>query len=151
MEVDDEARPSTQLHGRNRRKTSQNSRTQNRAKILQKSKKNKNILHTWRRDSITKISYIDGNQTSTRCGNRTNILPLFERLGRISHNLSTILLHLKHTTPPKRLNLNQGVEEGWLECLSLHQPLGFIYSEIKRLQCPCGLKGKLHLMNGNLV
>jgi hypothetical protein len=112
MEVDDEAHPSTQLHGRNQRKTSQISRTQNRVKILRKSQKKKNGLHTWRRDSITKISYIDENQTSTRCGNCPNILPLFGRLGRISHNLSTLLLHLKHTTPPKRLNLNQGVEEG---------------------------------------
>jgi hypothetical protein len=39
MEVDDETHPSTQLHGRNRRKTSQISRTQNQTKILQKSQK----------------------------------------------------------------------------------------------------------------
>jgi hypothetical protein len=101
--------------------------------------------------SITKISYIGKNQMSTRCGNRLNILLVFGRLGRISHNLFTFLLHLKHTTPLKRLNLNQGVEEGWLKCLHLHQPLGSIYSENKILECPCGLKGKLHLMRGNLV
>jgi hypothetical protein len=97
------------------------------------------------------ISYIDENQTSTRCENCPNILPLFGRLRRISHNLSTLLLHLKHTTPPKRTNLNQGVEEGWLKCILLRQPLGSIYSENKKLECPCGPKGKLHLMKGNLV
>jgi hypothetical protein len=101
MEVDDEARPSTQLHGRNQRKTSQISRTQNWAKVLQKSQKKKNGLHTWRRDSIIKISYIDKNQTSTRCGNRLNILPLFGRLERIPHNLSTPLTFEAHNTTKK--------------------------------------------------
>jgi hypothetical protein len=124
MEVDDGVHPSTQLHGKNRRKTSQISRTQNQAKILRKSQNKKNGLHTWRQDSITKISYIDENQPFTRCGNHPNILSLFERFGRISHNLSTLLLHLMHTTPQKRLNLNQGVEEGWLKCLPLHQSFG---------------------------
>jgi hypothetical protein len=70
-------------------------------KIRQKYSKNhrkrKNRLHTWREDSITKFSYIDENQTPTRYGNHLNILPLFGRLVRISHNLSTLLLHLKHT------------------------------------------------------
>jgi hypothetical protein len=102
MEVDDGVHPSTQLHGKNRRKTSQISRTQNRAKILRKSQNKKNGLHTWRQDSITKISYIDENQPFTRCGNHPNILSLFERFGRISHNLSTLLLHLMHTTPQKK-------------------------------------------------
>jgi hypothetical protein len=41
MEVDDEAHPSTQLHRRNQRKTPPNSRMKNRAKILQKTKKEK--------------------------------------------------------------------------------------------------------------
>jgi hypothetical protein len=88
---------------------------------------------------------------STRCGNHLNILPHFRRLERISHNLSTLLLHLNHTTQPKWLNLNQGVEERWLKCLPLHQPLGSTYIENKRLECPYGLKGKWHLMKGNLV
>jgi hypothetical protein len=88
---------------------------------------------------------------SIRYKNHSNILPLFERLGGISHNLSTLLLYLKHTTPPKKLNLNQGVVERWLKCLPLHQPLGSIYSENKRLECPCELKGKLYLMKDNLV
>jgi hypothetical protein len=96
MEVDDEAHPSMQIHGRNQRETSQISRTQNQVKILQKSQKKKNGLHTWRRDSVTKISYIDENKTSIRCGNYPNIPSLFRRLGRISHNLSTLLLHLKY-------------------------------------------------------
>jgi hypothetical protein len=61
MEVDDEAHPSTQLHRRNRRKTSQISRAQNLVKILQKSQKKKNGLHSWRQDSITNIRYIDEN------------------------------------------------------------------------------------------
>jgi hypothetical protein len=66
-------------------------------KILQISQKKKNGLDTWRLDSIIKISYIDENKISTRCGNHPNILPLFGIFGRISHNLSTLLLHLKHT------------------------------------------------------
>jgi hypothetical protein len=41
MEVDDEAHPITQLHGRNQRKTPPNSRIKNRAKKLQKSRKQK--------------------------------------------------------------------------------------------------------------
>jgi hypothetical protein len=151
MEVDDETHPTTQPHRRNRRKTFQISRTQNRMKILRKSQKKKNGQHTLRRDSITKNNCIDENQISTRCGNQSNILQLFQTLGRISHNLSTLLLHLKHTTPPKSLNLNQGVEEGWPKCLPLHLPLGSIYSENKRLECLCGLKGKLHVMKGNLI
>jgi hypothetical protein len=42
LEVEDEAHPSTQIHGRNRRKTPPNSQMKNRAKILQKSQKKKN-------------------------------------------------------------------------------------------------------------
>jgi hypothetical protein len=124
MEVDDETRTSTQLHERNQRKKLLKSQEHKiRRKYSKNHTKKKNGMHTWRLDSIIKISYIDKNQTSTRYGNHTNILPLFKRLRRISHNLSTLLLHLKHTTPPKRLNLNQGVEEGWLKCLPLHQLL----------------------------
>jgi hypothetical protein len=127
MEVEDEARPRTQLHGRNQRKTSQISRTQNRAKILQKSQKKKNVLHTQRRDSITNISYINENQTSTRCGNRLNILSLFGRLRRISHNLSTLLLHLKHTTPPKKAKSKPRCGGGMAELLFSPPALGVLF------------------------
>jgi hypothetical protein len=58
MDVDDEAHPSTQLYGRNQRKTP-NSWMKNQAKILQKSQKTKMIHTTWRQDSCTKISYIE--------------------------------------------------------------------------------------------
>jgi hypothetical protein len=37
LEVDDDAHPSTQTHGRNQRKTPPNSWMKNRVKILQKS------------------------------------------------------------------------------------------------------------------
>jgi hypothetical protein len=59
LEVDDEAHPSNQIHGRNQRKTPSNSRIKNHAKILQKSRKRKMIHTTLRRDSRTKIGYID--------------------------------------------------------------------------------------------
>jgi hypothetical protein len=41
LEVDDEAHPRTQIHGRNQRKTHPNSRMKNWAKILPKSQKEK--------------------------------------------------------------------------------------------------------------
>jgi hypothetical protein len=48
LEIDDEAHPRTQIHGRNRRKTHPNLRMKNRTKILQKSQKRKMIHTTWR-------------------------------------------------------------------------------------------------------
>jgi hypothetical protein len=50
LEVDVEARPSTQIHGSNQRKNSVNSRMKIWAKILQKSQKRKMTHTTWRRD-----------------------------------------------------------------------------------------------------
>jgi hypothetical protein len=45
LEVDDEARPSTQTHVRNQRKTPPNTRMKNQAKILRKTQKRK-MIHT---------------------------------------------------------------------------------------------------------
>jgi hypothetical protein len=59
MEVDDYAHPSTQLHGRNKEKAPPNLQMKNQVKILQKSQKRKMIRSTWRRDSRTKIGYIE--------------------------------------------------------------------------------------------
>jgi hypothetical protein len=41
--------------------------------------------------------------------------------------------------------------EEWLNACFSTNPWGPIYSENKRLECPYGLKGKLHLMKGSLV
>jgi hypothetical protein len=149
MEVDGEAHPSTQLHARNQRKPSQISRTQNRAKILWKSQKKRATHLEMRFNHKDQLYWWKSNVY--KVWKPPEYPPTLWKMGRISHILSTLLLHLKHTTPPKWLNLNQGVEEGWLKCLPLHQPLGSIYSENKRLECPCGPKRKLHLMKGNLV
>jgi hypothetical protein len=51
-------------------------------KYLWKSWKRKTLQHEEGDDLIQKHSYIDVNQEFTRCGNHSDILPLFERLGR---------------------------------------------------------------------
>jgi hypothetical protein len=43
------------------------------------------------------------------------------------------------------------VGEGWLNACFSTNPWGPIYRESKRLECPYGLKGNLHLMKGSLV
>jgi hypothetical protein len=70
MEVDDEARPSTQIYGRNQRKTYQISRTQNRVKILQKSQKKKtgctlvDDIQSQRSAILMKIKLLQGVKTA---------------------------------------------------------------------------------------
>jgi hypothetical protein len=51
-------------------------------RCLRKSRKWKILQPKIGDDSIQKDSYIDANQESTRCGNHSNILPLFGRSGR---------------------------------------------------------------------
>jgi hypothetical protein len=116
-------------------------------KYLRKSRKWKIFQLIERGDSIQTHGCIDVNQEFTRCGNHPNILPVFERFGRSLTSLLSSLRHEVHQHLPKWRPKAKGVEEG---CLP-QQPYGSIYSVNKRLECPCGLKGKLHLMKGSLV
>jgi hypothetical protein len=98
-------------------------------------------------DSTQKDNYIDANQEFTRCGNHPNILPLFGRLGR---SFISLLSSLRHEAQPHLAKCRpkaKGVGEGYLP----EQPYGSIYSKNKRLECPCGLKRKLHLIKSSLI
>jgi hypothetical protein len=70
-----------------------------------------------------------------------------------SHSLEdwgdlSLLYNLKHThTLAKMKPKAKGLGEG---CLP-QQPYGSIYRENKRLECPYGLNGKLHLIKDSLV
>jgi hypothetical protein len=44
-------------------------------------------------DSTQKDKYIDGNQEFARCGNQSNILPLF---GRLVKSLTSFISSLRH-------------------------------------------------------
>jgi hypothetical protein len=68
LEEDDGARPSSQIHGRNK-KTPQNTKKKFGPKMPPKITKMENIAAQDMRYSIQKDRYIDANQESTRCGN----------------------------------------------------------------------------------
>jgi hypothetical protein len=91
--VDDEACSSTQIHGRNRRKTHQIAKS----KISLKIRKIKNGATHREIRFNPKHSYIEANQMFTRCENHPDILPLFERLGR---SLTSLLSSLRHEAHP---------------------------------------------------
>jgi hypothetical protein len=118
-----------------------------RPKIPPKSRNWKTFQHIERGGSIQTHGCIDANKAFTRCGNQPNILPLFGRLGRSLTSLLSSVRHEAHLHLAKWRTKSKGVGEG---CLP-QQPYGSIYSEIKRLECPYGQKGKLHLMKGSLV
>jgi hypothetical protein len=101
LEVDDEAHPSTQIHGRNRRKTPQIMKSKSGQKYLQKSQKWKILQIKIGYDSTPKDTYLDAKQEFTRCGNHPNILSLFGRMGRSLTSLLSSLRHEAHTTPSK--------------------------------------------------
>jgi hypothetical protein len=77
LEVDDQACPSSQTHGRNRRKTPPIARSKIGSKIPPKIMKMKILQHKIGDDLTQTHIYIDANQEFTRCGNHHNILPLF--------------------------------------------------------------------------
>jgi hypothetical protein len=69
-------------------------------------------------------------------------------------NLSLSLLSSltpRSTPTPLKKPLRLGGGRGMVECFLSTNPWGPIYSKNKRLECRCGVKGKLHLMNGSLV
>jgi hypothetical protein len=82
LEVNDEARPSTQIHGSNQRKTPQIVKSKIEAKIPRKIMKMKNGAARRETRFNPKHIYIEANQMFTRCGNHPNILPLFGRFWR---------------------------------------------------------------------
>jgi hypothetical protein len=143
LEVDDEAHPSTQTHGRNQRKTPQLVKSKFGPKNLQKSQKWKTLQRKIGDDSTQKDSYIDANQEFTRCGNHPNILPLFGRFGRSHTSLLSSLRHEAHTTPSKNEDLKL---KGWERDTSHNSTMVLFIAKTKRLECPYGLKEKLHLM-----
>jgi hypothetical protein len=77
--------------------------------------------------------------------------PTLWRIGWISHFLSSPLLHHEAHPHISKNNYSWGVGEGWLNAYLSTNPWGTIYSENKKLEYPCGLKGKLHLLKGSLV
>jgi hypothetical protein len=79
-----------------------------------------------RHDSIQKHNYIEANQRFTRCGNHPNIFPLFGRLGRISHNLSYLLLDMKHTHTTQKAKSKPRCGGGMDEVLTSPLALGVI-------------------------
>jgi hypothetical protein len=90
------------------------------------------------------------NKMSTRCGNCTTTSLSLEDWMDLSLSLLSCLMPWSTLTPHKN-QLWLGMGEGWLNvCLSTN-PWGPIYSENKILECPCGLKGKLHLKKGSLI
>jgi hypothetical protein len=84
-------------------------------KYLQKWRKWKTFQHIERGDSIQTHRCIDANQEFTRCGNRHNILPLFEGLEG-SLTLSHLLSHtMKHTHTSQKATIARGWErDGWM-------------------------------------
>jgi hypothetical protein len=94
------------------------------------------------------VNYIDANEEFTRCGKHPNILPLFERLRRSLTSLLSSLRHEAHPHLAKNENLKQRGSE---RDASHNSPMVLFIVKTKRLECPYGLKGKLHLMNGSLV
>jgi hypothetical protein len=101
-----------------------------------------------RHDSIQKHSYIEANQRFIRCEKHLNILPLFGRLRRIFHNLSSLLLDMKHTHTTQKESLKQ---RGWERDPPHNSPMSLFIAKTKRLECPYGPKGKLQLIKGSLV
>jgi hypothetical protein len=76
LEVDDQAPPSTQIHRRNQRKLLQTHRWKIGRKYSKKPKKKNDPYNLETRFTHKDQLYWE-NQTSTRCGNHHNILPLF--------------------------------------------------------------------------
>jgi hypothetical protein len=122
MEVNDEAHPSTQLHGRNQRKISPNSRMKIRQKYF-KIKKKKNDSYNLEMRFTHKDQLYWENQTSIRCGKSHNILPLFGGLERslTFSPLPSYTMKLTHTS--QKATIARG-GRGMAEYLPLYQPLG---------------------------
>jgi hypothetical protein len=128
MEVDDEAHSSNQIHGRNWRKTPQITRSKIRPKYLWKSRKRKTLQHEEGDDSIQKHNYVDVNQEFTRCGNHPNILPLFGKLGEISHFSPFFSKTWSTPTPSKKWKTKvKGLREGIQLAHSHNSPMVLIY------------------------
>jgi hypothetical protein len=62
--------------------------------------------------------------------------------------LSSLLYDMKHTHTYQNEDLSQ---MGWESDASHSSPIVLFIAKTKILECPCGLKGKLHLMKGSLV
>jgi hypothetical protein len=84
LEVDDEAHPRIQVHGRNRRETHQITKSKIRPKIPPKISKMKNIELNKGDDSTQKDNYIDANQEFTMWKS-PNHSPSLWKIGEISH------------------------------------------------------------------
>jgi hypothetical protein len=111
LEVDDEARPSTQIHGRNQRKTSPNACIKKIGKNSPKITKRKMIHTTWRRDARIKISYIDRIKRLQGVKTTTTSSHSLEDWRDLSISLLSSLTPRSIPTPLKKL-LWLGVGEG---------------------------------------
>jgi hypothetical protein len=116
-------------------------------KYLRKSWKWKILQHKIGDDSTQKDSYIDVNQTFTRCGNHPNILPLF---GRLRRSLTSLLSSLRDEAHPHLAKWSPKTK-GWERDASHNSPMVLFIAKTKILECPYGLKWKLQLMKGSLV
>jgi hypothetical protein len=96
-----------------------------------------------RHDSIQKHGYIEANQRFIRCEKHLNILPLFGRLRRIFHNLSSLLLDMKHTHTKGKPKA-KGVGEG----STPQQPHEPIYSKNQKTRMPLWAKRKITTNQG---
>jgi hypothetical protein len=114
LEVDDEARPNTQIHGRNQWKTPQITKSKIGEKYLWKCQKWKTLQLNKGDDSTQKDSYIDANQGFRRCENHSNILPLFGRFGGSLTSLLSSLRYEAHPHLAKWRPKSKGWERGWL-------------------------------------
>ncbi len=105
------------------------------------------MIHTTEMRFTHKDQLYWENQTSTRCGNHHNIVPLFEGLERFLTSLIFSLRHDAHPHLAKWIPKAMGVGEG---CLP-QQPYGSIYSKNQKTRMPLWAKRKIHLMKGSLV
>jgi hypothetical protein len=90
LEVDDEACPSTQIHGMNK-KNSSNLTAEKLGKNTLKTTKKKNDPYNLETRFTHKDQLYSKNQTPTRCGNRYNILPLLKDWRDLSLSLLSSL------------------------------------------------------------
>jgi hypothetical protein len=95
-------------------------------KYLWKSWKRKTRQHKVGDDSIQKHNYINANQDSTRCGNHSNILPLFGRLEG-SLTFSPLLSYtMKYTHTSQKDTIARGWErDSWI--LTSPPTLGILF------------------------
>jgi hypothetical protein len=148
LKVDDEAHPSTEIHRRNQRKTTQIVKSKIRSKMPPKIMKIENVVAQDRR-------WFDPKRQLYWCKSRVYKVwkshkhpPTLWKIGEISH-FSPLFFRTWITHQTQQ---NEDLKPtGWERDTSHNSPKVVFIAKIKRLKCPYGLKGKLQLMRGNFV